>query len=140
MGTALAKREETPPVPNTPTNKRELIRELRKYSTTLDVENKLMAYGAALNETGGALPGDAHYYLLQLDTLNKTVNVKGFSYAQLQEAQAEYTEVERASTGKAGHDAVLVSVDALASLRRAYPNYFLDTGNFTEALREAIGG
>jgi len=115
-----------------------LIDALRRSSRTLDVENRLMAYGSALNETGGYPPGDAHYYLLQLDANKKTVNVKGFSYAMLKEAQAEYTEIERSSARQPGHDAVLVSVDSLASLRRAYPNYFLDTANFTTALRQAV--
>jgi hypothetical protein len=33
----------------------------------------------------------------------------------------------------------LVSVDSMAALRRAYPNYFLDTKRFVEELERAIG-
>ena len=39
-----------------------------------------------------------------------------------------------------GIDAVLVSVDSISSLRRAYPNYFLDTHVFIEAVKEAVSG
>jgi hypothetical protein len=33
---------------------------------------------------------------------------------------------------------VLVSVDSVASLRRAYPNYFADTHMFLEIVSEAL--
>ncbi len=35
--------------------------------------------------------------------------------------------------------AVLVSADSIEVLRRAYPNYFLDVGEFVARLREALG-
>ena len=35
-------------------------------------------------------------------------------------------------------DVVLVSVDSMAALRRAYPNYFLDTRAFLEAVKAAV--
>jgi len=35
-------------------------------------------------------------------------------------------------------DAVLVSVESLELLRRAYPNYFLDTRAFLNALKQAV--
>ena len=35
-------------------------------------------------------------------------------------------------------DVVLVKSDSMASLRRAYPNYFADTTLFVESLEEAI--
>jgi hypothetical protein len=35
-------------------------------------------------------------------------------------------------------DAVLVSVDSIDALRRAYPNYFLDTELFIDALNRAL--
>lgn len=139
MGTAVAKQENTPPVPNTPTDTRELVAHLRTFSRNLDVKNRLEAYGDALRVTGIPQRPDAHYYLLELDTNTKTMNVESFNYRQLQQAQERYTAIERSATGQIGKDAVLVSVDHLDSLRRAYPNYFLDTRNFVAALREMIG-
>jgi hypothetical protein len=35
-------------------------------------------------------------------------------------------------------DAVLVSVDSMAALRRAYPNYFLDTKVFVDLMNETL--
>lgn len=51
-------------------------------------------------------------------------------------ASADYLDVEKKIAGSTT-DAVLVSVDSMASLRRAYPNYFLDTQRFVEAVIQA---
>jgi len=39
-----------------------------------------------------------------------------------------------------GTDAVLVSVDSIAALQRAYPNYFADTRVFVALLKQALSG
>ena len=49
-----------------------------------------------------------------------------------------YSALERATEDQPRKDVVLVSAESLASLRRAYPNYFLDTTAFVESVREAI--
>jgi hypothetical protein len=51
-------------------------------------------------------------------------------------ATRDYLNVEKSLTGN--NDAVLVSVESVASLRRAYPNYFLDTHRFVEVVNQAL--
>jgi hypothetical protein len=80
----------------------------------------------------------AHYYLLRLDPTEHRVTVTGFKFGELERASEEYLEVERSIKGRAGSDAVLVSVESLDSLRRAYPNYFLDTDVFIAAVNRAL--
>ena len=53
-------------------------------------------------------------------------------------ASDAYLAAERAISDL-GADAVLVSVESLATLRRAYPNYFLDTHLFIQAVEQIIG-
>jgi hypothetical protein len=138
MGTAIANREKTAPVPNTPTDKRELVRRLRQCVKSLDVERKLWAYGAALRTLEGPGLQGAHYFLLELDPSTNSVTVRGYRFGELEEASNQYLATERKMAGTAGADVVLVSVESLASLRRAYPNYFLDTGAFVDAVRRAV--
>jgi hypothetical protein len=83
---------------------------------------------------------DASYFLLKLDPDAQEVTVSGFKRAELDKASQTYLDVEQQIRGHAGQDAVLVSVDSLASLRRAYPNYFLDTRAFVDLVDETIGG
>jgi putative GTP pyrophosphokinase len=57
----------------------------------------------------------------------------------LADASTMYLEAEeRAIKNKELSDSVLVSVDNLRSLRRAYPNYFSDTTVFISAIERAI--
>jgi ppGpp synthetase/RelA/SpoT-type nucleotidyltranferase len=137
MGTALATREDCPPVPNTPSNPVELKAELREYAEKLDVTQRLQAFGTALQTVEGLVIGkDANYYLLELDPSAMKVNVLGYRRNDLQRATRDYLDAEKSLTGNS--DAVLVSVESMASLRRAYPNYFLDTNRFVEAVTLAL--
>jgi len=139
MGTAMAIREETPPVPNTPTSRTELVRQLRQHARSLQVEAKLRAYGNALQtlEKPSELK-NSHYFLLALNPAAGTVTVTGYKFREVEKASNEYLATERAISQITGAEAVLVSVESLAQLRRAYPNYFLDTTLFIIALREAL--
>ena len=141
MGTAIAFQEGTAPVPSTPTDPIELRGELTLYAQQLDLINRLEAYGNALrfSETD-VYQGQADYYLLVLNPAEQTVQVIGFPKNQLSAAQDEYAKIEKEIASQGGRDAVLVSVDSIASLRRAYPNYFLDTRVFINLVRDVIEG
>jgi hypothetical protein len=138
MGTAIAIREHTDLVPKTPSTETELKKELVDYAHRLDVEGHLRAYGSALQTLEGPGAHDAHYFLLELDTTAKTTIVKGYRYGELQKASDEYLAIERSIEKRPGINAVLVSVESLEALRRAYPNYFLDSDVFIQAVKEAI--
>jgi ppGpp synthetase/RelA/SpoT-type nucleotidyltranferase len=140
MGTAIANRERTAPVPNTPTQPDKLISELRHYSNTLSVKSKLTAFSGALRTLGTGQPGLelAHFYLLELDPVANELTVTGFRAQELSEAADKYAEAEKRVAEKPGTDAVLVSVDSLNALERAYPNYFADTGVFLQLMEQAL--
>jgi hypothetical protein len=138
MGTAIAHRERTAAVSDTPTKKVELKRSLQKYATKLDVERRLRTYGAALQTLEQPSAQNAHYYLLRLDPALNQVTVTGYKFNELEQASQEYLAVERDLKNHIGSDAVLVSVESLDSLRRAYPNYFFDTNVFIDAVNIAL--
>jgi hypothetical protein len=139
MGAAIAKEEGTAPVPDTPTRKKELVGELRVLAAKLGVVNKLQAYGATLQSVAGPGSTTAHFFLLQLEREPPRLTITGFQWKDLAEAESKYAAAERAIVATPGGDAVLVSVESLAALRRAYPNYYLDTTVFINTVRRAIG-
>jgi hypothetical protein len=140
MGTAIAQRERTPPVPNTPINGQELVQELRRVAESLQVERKLEAYRNTLQTVQKKdIRQNSHYFLIVLDPGANKVTVTGFTSSERNKASDQYLATERAISDIAGADAVLVSVESLAALKRAYPNYFFDTAVFLTALRRAIG-
>jgi hypothetical protein len=141
MGSAIALRERSPAVPDTPSNEKELVEELRTLAKGLDVEARLTVYGAALNVLQNPEAGmkSARYFLLSLETGDApSITITGYKTAELPKASADYLELERENQERPRVDAVLVSVESLAALRRAYPNYFLDTRLFLDEVRQAI--
>lgn len=137
MSSAVAHREGRPIVPGTPTVRRELVRELRRLAKSLNVETKLTAYHATIPLLQMPEIKGAHYFLMELRPAEGSFRVTSFKKSQLEEASALYLDVERRLSGP-GAEAVLVSVDSIDALRRAYPNYFLDTRVFIDALNEAV--
>ena len=136
MSSAHALVEGTSLVPGTPTNKRELAKEIRKLATKLNVVDRLTAYGQAIRivEQTPAVKGLT--FLLELDIAESVLAVRSFTNPAL--AADAYSAVERAIEGEAKKDVVLVAVESMDSLRRAYPNYFLDTTAFIGTVRDVI--
>lgn len=137
MGSAIALREERPPVPGTPEAKLELVEELRTLTLQLRIEAVLSGWSQAV-QMAGNWPMDAKAFLLVLDAREKRVQVQGFRNNELARADEEYLNVEKANKDNPDVQAVLVSVDSISALQSAYPNYYLDTSAFLEAVRLAI--
>jgi len=135
--TAISMRERQPPVPGAPEDNAALVQELRDLYHALEVDAVLSGWGAAAQQLTGA--HGAHTYLLVLDTTARTLKVTGFQEADLPKASEAYLEAEKAALKKPQVQTVLVAVDTLAALRRAYPNFYLDTAAFIETLKQATG-
>jgi hypothetical protein len=137
MGTALALREGTPPVPNTPTTMKELVTELRANAKELRVGQRLRGWAEALKVTR-KLPKGLHrpkWLLLVLDAERSLVRIRGF--ADSEKARQALAEIEQSADARK-LDAVRVWVGDVRNLRRAYPNYYADTAKFLKALDEAL--
>jgi hypothetical protein len=136
MGTALARREECPDVPDTPSSNRALAREIRRYAKALDVVAQLNGYRTALSVAPALrqTAKDAHYFLLSLDVDKREISFLPFRKNQMEEAsqQLQQWEVQR------GPNVVLVSVDSAALIRNAYPNFYLDSEEFLKEVRRVI--
>jgi RelA/SpoT family protein len=134
MGSYIACKEKKPMVPGTPTNRNELIKELRQLSEQLQAEVKLRGWSYGMQLADERAKPDDKMFLLTLDTAQRTVRVRGFN--DMRKAQDAYLLAEKEL--KPGQQSVLVSVDSLDAIRTAYPNYFADTSFFVEVLEEAV--
>jgi ppGpp synthetase/RelA/SpoT-type nucleotidyltranferase len=144
MSSEIAMRENRPLVPDVPANRDELVAELRTLVQKLQVQTVLQGWGAGVNLItqrikGKDSPKRSHSYLLVLDSNAKTIEVFPFAKEELPKAQQRYLDVEKENVNKPEIQAVLVSVDSVAALRRAYPNYYLDSFAFSQAVGRAIG-
>ena len=107
MGSAIALREKRPLVPGTPANRAQLIEDLEHYVNTLNVTQRLRAYGSALQMVEGRSSKDDRFYLLKLDPNASQLTVTGYSSRQLGDAQEEYAIAENEVRMNPGTDAVL---------------------------------
>jgi len=80
---------------------------------------------------------DAKYFLLLWDAEAKKSEFIGFRKENLDAANQMYLDFENAYKGLA-KQAVLVSVDSIGALKKAYPNYFGDTRVFLTHLRHFV--
>jgi ppGpp synthetase/RelA/SpoT-type nucleotidyltranferase len=136
---AFAFREGTHPIPGTPGSHYEMVTELRELVKKLDLANRLGAYGQAMRLLANPqhAKGDSHYFLIELNPSQKSVEVTTFKLSESKQANAKYLEVEQKMKEAPGSEAVLVSVESLDAVRRAYPNYFLDTHVFMNLVAQA---
>jgi ppGpp synthetase/RelA/SpoT-type nucleotidyltranferase len=140
VSSVIAIEEKSQVVPDTPGTMREIMPELRELYTKLNVSNVLSGWSAATKFTKDDAAEDiqeADMYLLVLNSDRFAVTVTPYRRSALAAANAHYEKIEREEPNL---QAVLVSVDSLAALRTAYPNYFLDTRAFISLVQNAIAG
>ena len=78
------------------------------------------------------------YFLLLLEIDKSNIKVLRFSEEQLGEATKKYAEIETEFKDNHSKDVVLVSAESVRGLKKAYPNYFADTTEFSKNLLRVI--
>lgn len=134
VGSAFAYLEGTTPVPGYEhLSKYETFRSVIRKAKQLDVKDRLDAYTVAANQIHRE-KGTGSYHLIILDTVQKIVTIRSYGKASLGAAGDDYGGIEKQISSGSPLQAVLVSAGPLDDLRRAYPNYFLDTHQFIRQL------
>jgi len=131
----FALREGYPAVPDTPSQESDLNTRLREYGARLRVVERMHDYRALITtipEFGKEVGGQ--YFLLERRPDKRETQIAVFSRRDFHLATEAYTASETRVADVNGADAVLVSVDSIKALTRAYPNYWLDTGVFLDEL------
>ena len=129
-GSAFAYFEKTTPVTEYEhLSKEETYSAVVKKVKELDVKSKLLAFTIAAEKVITIKKGGS-YHLIILDAINKNVTIRSFSQNSLEQASREYSETEQRINDGESLQAVLVSAGSIDNLRKAYPNYFLDTHEF----------
>lgn len=125
---AFAMLEKRPLVPGVPSDLSQLKAELRACGGEMQMLGGFQAATEMIDRK------DGYFFLLELDSEQKQVSVRSFQRGELQLAQEKYLQSEKSNKGRQSMQTVLVSVGSFASLKRAYPNFFLDISGFREHL------
>lgn len=138
VSSAFALKEKESTVPGTPAALDELGPELFDLHMRLNVENVLSGWAVMVKDTSGEKAeevANADLYLLVLNPETFSTELYPYPRDKMVEATARYAQIEKENPDL---QAVLVSVDSVAALRTAYPNYFLDTAAFLSEVNEVL--
>jgi len=137
---AFASREKMATVPGTPDDAEEIIRELHQIMARTPIMQSLSDWNDTVHllEIEDPQPGE-QFYLLVLDAEGRTLSVEPFSKEEAVKAQRAYDKAEKETEGNPNKQTVLVSVEDVNALRKAYPNYYVDTQGFITAVQRETG-
>lgn len=77
------------------------------------------------------------YYILILNYKTKRLQIKRFKSSEIDEANSIYNSIE-STRAESKIDAVLVRVSSFKALKKAYPNYFYDIGEFIDIVKSYL--
>ena len=135
MSSVFALREGCPTVPGTAGDMASLQKEIRELNGAHRMQAVFAKYRALIPH----IERQAHagYFLVTLNPAKLEVTVKGFKKQESQAANKAYIQAETVLPKST--NVVLVSVSSIAALKRAYPNYFLDTADFLSEVAAITG-
>lgn len=137
MSSIFAVKEGQALVPDTPATYKALCEEICELNRQYHIQSTFAQYSTIITHI--EKEKGAKYFLLKLDPVNYVVTVNSFKSNESQLANRAYTYEETRVPQGSGIQVVLVSVASISALRRAYPNYFLDTQDFLRELSEVTG-
>ena len=131
----FAKQEKQPLPPNVVDDMDEIIHEIESINGRNNYLDFLSGIRIAVE-----LPKNASksaYYILILNYSKNTLQIRGFGASQIDEANTIYNSIE-ATRADNKIDAVLVRASSFSTLKKAYPNYFSDIGEFVNLVKSYL--
>jgi ppGpp synthetase/RelA/SpoT-type nucleotidyltranferase len=132
----FALQERRPLTPGTPKTKIEILDRIRNLDSEQNILAQLDTLNLWIKRTDPDRRTDAFsasYFLLRIDE-NKENDADSTPFEDFDKAYEAYVEAEKSK----GKNAVLVSTNSAETLRRAYPNYFVDIDNFISILQNLL--
>lgn len=134
----FANLEKCEPVPGLNDPLPTLVEQLRDQESQLQIIPKLQGFSVAAQNIDVSGHGNAAYHLVILSIDERKVRVRPFAMSQFDEANEAYTEAEKRVQNGENLEVVLVSAGPIKKLKKAFPNYFLDTASFVGTVQKII--
>ena len=135
---AFARLENCPTVSDTPEDEKELYLKIKEKERNLNIHNLLEGWTNAMTlldqRTKEKAVSKDDFFLLELDIYSKKLILTSYSKENKERAIEDYSRAEKKYEGNKEYDVVLVSASTTNDLRKAYPNYFVDTREFLKYL------
>lgn len=116
-------------------SEKQILSKCIRLEKKLGVKDKLQGFTVAANAINSE-KSRGSYHLISLNTKDKKVSVHSFSEKNISAANEAYAMAEATTTSNHHLQVVLVRTNSAESLKKAYPNYFLDTKEFVKQIRK----
>ena len=116
---------------------RQLYMKTAQLAGQIDAMNVLAGWAVGARMISEDKKG-SHYNILRLDVKEKVVYVYGFNEDKLVKANERLAVFEKQAALDGSPEPVLVAAGDINSLKRAYPNYFLDMKEFVKILKSVV--
>lgn len=139
VSSVFAKKENMPVCPDTSDSYEELIDEIKEIDARKNIVSSLSGLNVAIDyvsEKNSNKYNRNGYFVLILDYDKKVIRVRPFKSKDIEHATKVYNKIE--SIDDKNKDVVLVSANSFDSLKAAYPNYFVDIGEFVDLMRKIL--
>lgn len=137
VSSLFAIREGCPVVPGTIRDEKELVSEIEQINDQHHVLDMLKAIRTVIDHDSPNVPGKKGYYILQLNYQNGTLERWFFKPSKFETANILYDHLET-QRGQKPLDIVMVQASSFATVKAAYPNYFMDIGEFVDIVAEYL--
>lgn len=124
-------------VPGTIYDVRELVSEIEQINDQYHVIDMLRAIRTVIDHDVDNIPDKRGYYILQLNYEEHMLQRWFFKPSELEKANNLYDSLE-CQRGDKPLDIVMVRAASYSTVKAAYPNYFLDIGEFIELVEEYL--
>lgn len=137
VSSLFAIREGCQVAPGTIGDEKELISEMEQINDQHHILGMLKAIRTAMDHDAKSVPDKRGYYILQLNYKENTLKRWFFKPSELEKANRTYDSLEE-RRGNAPLDIVLVRAASYAAVKAAYPNYFMDIGEFVDIVKDYL--
>lgn len=134
----FAIQEKQPIPPNVVNDVDEIVSELEDINSKNNFLDFLSGIRVAVdNQEDEVRKNKIGYYILILNYNTNRLKIKGFKSSEIDEANEIYNSIE-STRAESKIDAVLVRVSSFKELKKAYPNYFSDIGEFIDIVKSYL--
>lgn len=138
---AFAYMENSDPVPRfKDLSHKETFSAVAKAEANLDVLEKMNGFSFAIQEIvkRRGKGKSWSYHLIILNSLKQTIQIIPYDRKSFKEAMKDYSIIEAEAAKGKKIEPVLVSAGRIDEVRKAYPNFFLDIGDFMRIVHEIV--
>lgn len=137
ISSLFALRENCSVAPGTLANQTKLISEIEQLNDKHHILDRLKVIREAVVHEIDKQYDKKGYYILIFNYETQRLSIRYFQASATEKANEEYSQIEN-GRAESKIDAVLVRATSFQTLRAAYPNYFLDIGEFVDMIEEYL--